>query len=102
MSSSRQLRRAASLLAVGAIAAITVATSGGAPRRSAPVSPLDPLSAAELRVALHAIKADPRFPKGALFPIVRLVDPPKRDVLSGLSVPRKAFANVYDEPRNRL
>src|SRR5205823_2463919 len=91
---------AAALAAVAGAA--VVAGAGGASKPTAPVSALDPLSAAELRVTLHAIEADTRFPKGALFPIVRLIDPPKSDVLAGRPVPRWAFANVYDEPRNRL
>src|SRR5438105_913418 len=99
----RRLTAAAAILLVVSIAGVVIAVAGGAakPARASP-SPLDPLSAAELRTALHTIEADKRFPKGALFPIVQLREPPKSDVLAGRHILRRAFANVYDEPRNRL
>lgn len=95
------------LVLVAAVAAtvLVVAEAGGAPKVAQPTSPLDPLSASELRVAVGTIRADPRFPKGALFPIVTLLDQSKSGVLAwkpGRPFARRAFADVYDEPRNRL
>lgn len=104
------------LLCAAAIAAIAVgfsagtgtgagARAGAAPKAAPAVSPLDPLSAPELKAAIKTIKADPRFPAGASFPIIRLAEPSKDAVLAwspGAPVTRRAFANVYDAPRNHL
>src|SRR5438132_6999993 len=98
----KRLAATAAILAAGSVAGLVIAVAGGASKPAPSASPLDPLSAAELRSALHTIEADKRFPKGALFPIVRLQEPPKSDVLAGRRVRRRAFAQVYDEPRNRL
>ena len=66
--------------------------------------PLDPLSSAEIAVAVKAIQADDRFPKGALFPVVVLHEPPKAEVLAyqpGAAFRREAFAVVYDRVANK-
>jgi primary-amine oxidase len=50
-------------------------------RASAPVHPLDPLTADEIRAAAQVARSDPRF-AGAAFPSVAVQDPPKADVLA--------------------
>lgn len=64
--------------------------------------PLDPLTPAEVTTTLQAVEAYAKFPSGSVFPIVKLHEPDKRDVLAGTSTRREAFANVYDAGRNRL
>jgi Copper amine oxidase, N2 domain len=55
-------------------------------------SPLDPLTADEIRTTFSTIEAYSKFPRGSLFPIVKLHEPEKSDVLAGRSLPREAFA----------
>lgn len=61
-----------------------------------PAHPLDPLSGAEISSTVAALRADPRFPEGALFPQVSLQEPPK-----GSTAPRSAFAVVLDRTGNK-
>jgi primary-amine oxidase len=73
-----------------------------APRRFA--HPLDPLTSAEIAVAVRTFQADARFPKGALFPTVVLNEPPKAEVLAyvaGAPFRREAFAIIYDRTTNK-
>jgi primary-amine oxidase len=75
-----------------------VATTGSA-------HPLEPLSSDEIMSAFALIEGDARFPSGAVFPIVQLKEPPKREVLAwsaGKPFRREAFANVYHPPTNKL
>jgi primary-amine oxidase len=61
--------------------------------------PLDPLSRAEIALAVKVIQAGDRFPTGAHFPIVVLNEPPKEEVLAyqqGAPFRREAFAVIYD------
>ena len=65
--------------------------------------PLDPLDGAEIAAAVKVIHGTAQFPKGALFPIVVLKEPPKADVLAyrpGAAFRREAFAVVYDRAAN--
>ena len=64
--------------------------------------PLDPLTPAEVSTTFSTIEAYSKFPRGALFPIVKLNEPNKSDVLAGRSTPREAFADVYDPAQNAL
>ena len=64
--------------------------------------PLDPLTPAEVSTTFSTIEAYSKFPRGALFPIVKLNEPNKSDVLAGRSTPREAFADVYDPAKNVL
>jgi primary-amine oxidase len=76
-----------------------VSTVAGSPH------PLAPLNADEIKRAFALIEADSRFPPGAVFPIVQLKEPPKKEVLSwspGHSFRSEAFAHVYDPDRNLL
>ena len=64
--------------------------------------PLDPLTPAEVSTTFSTIEAYSKFPRGGLFPIVKLNEPAKSDVLAGRSTPREAFADVYDPAQNVL
>src|ERR1700694_4404547 len=71
----------------------------------APTNPLDPLTADEVATTFQVIAASPNFPPGALFPIVKLKEPPKSEVLAwspGQPFRREAFANVYNNAKNQL
>jgi Cu2+-containing amine oxidase len=107
------------LLAVAALVSLAIPIARSAPQaqqpaasgsgtRSRPASsvahPLDPLNGAEIAAAVRVIQAGDRFPKGALFPIVVLKEPPKDEVLSysqGAPFRREAFAVVYDRATNK-
>lgn len=72
---------------------------------AAPSSPVDPLTAAEIGAAVKVIRSSPSYPVGAYFPLVVLHEPPKSEVLAwspGQPFRREAFADVYDQPGNRL
>lgn len=78
------------------------------PRPAATVTnvahPLDPLTAAEITIAVTALKAHPNVPPQALFPVIALNEPPKADVLAhrpGEPIRREAFVVVFDRPANR-
>jgi primary-amine oxidase len=103
----------AGTLAIGAWIASDHVASGKSERSAAPAfvdshpqaSPVDPLSAAEIKTTFRVIEASPKFPKGAFFNTVRLQDPPKAEVLAwspGKPFSRRAFADVYDRRTNRL
>ena len=67
--------------------------------------PLDPLSAAEIGKTLEVIEASSKYPAGAFFPLVRLKEPPKSELLAwdpGEPFRREAFANVFERGANRL
>src|SRR5678815_1678288 len=93
---------------VGSALQVQPSTANGAarPSRSAPsvAHPLDPLNRGEIAAAVRIIQTDDRFPKGALFPIVVLKEPPKDEVLAykqGAVFRREAFAVVYDRATNK-
>jgi primary-amine oxidase len=66
--------------------------------------PLDPLTAAEIEAASGLLRAAPQFPADAVFATLVLKEPPKADVLGytpGAAIRRRAFAVIFDRPRNR-
>jgi primary-amine oxidase len=68
-------------------------------------SPVDGLSAAEIRDAVAVVEADPRLAQGAFFPLVTLREPPKAEVLAwtpGSAFRREALVQVYARAANRL
>ena len=67
----------------------SVANGSAKPSRSAPsvAHPLDPLDRGEIAAAVKIIQANDRFPRGALFPIVVLKEPPKDEVLAYSKAP---------------
>lgn len=87
------------------ILALSPLLGGPAPIAAQPAThPLDPLSGDEIRAATRALQARPGFPQGALFSVVALNDPPKREVLdyrSGSRFTRQVFAVLYDRAGNR-
>src|SRR5437016_14644322 len=62
--------------------------------------PLAPLSAIEITAATQIIHAANRVPAEVRFSVVALEEPPKDAVLRGASVPRRAFAVLYDAAGN--
>ena len=98
------------LLATGLVNAVT--TGGGHGRSTAPLSnpiaavnPLDPLSADEIQTTFKVIEQARNLGPGMFFPVVKLSEPPKSDVLAwspGQPFARKAFANVFDRGANKL
>jgi primary-amine oxidase len=74
------------------IISLQVAAAG----RAIAASPLDPLSAKEIAIAVQLMKADPRLADAA-FPLISLAEPPKADVLAWTPMkpfPRQAYAVV--------
>ena len=72
---------------------------------AAATNPLDPLTTDEVATTFRVIEAYANFPPGAHFPIVKLKEPPKSEVLAwspGQPFRREAFANVYDANKNHL
>jgi primary-amine oxidase len=65
------------------------------------IHPLAPLTVSEIRASAEVIRSDARVPATARFSIVALDEPPKEAVLRGASVPRKAFAVLYDYDSDR-
>lgn len=66
--------------------------------------PLDPLSGAEIERAASLVRAQRAFPKGALFPVVGLKEPPKAELVDwkpGASWKREAEVVVFDRAANR-
>ncbi|MEI9973624.1 MAG: hypothetical protein WDO73_17205 [Ignavibacteriota bacterium] len=63
--------------------------------------PLAPLTADEIRAAAHIFRASPKFPPGAQFSVLTLDEPPKAQVLAKTSIPRRAFAVIYQRPGDR-
>ena len=91
----------ASALALSSLSAGPLASASGGNTSG----PLDPLSAAEIQTTLQVIEASNKYPAGAFFPIVRLKEPPKSELLAwdpGEPFRREAFANVYQRATNRL
>jgi primary-amine oxidase len=74
--------------------------AGLAFKTAGPANPLDPLSTTEVDTALTTIEGYSKVPAGSLFPIVKLNEPKKSDVLAGGPITREAFANVYDPVKN--
>jgi primary-amine oxidase len=58
--------------------------------------PLAPLTADEIRAAARMFRASPKFPAGAQFSVLTLDEPPKDKILAKSSIPRRAFAVIYD------
>jgi primary-amine oxidase len=57
---------------------------------------LAPLTADEIRAAARILRNSPRFPADGEFSVLTLDEPPKEQVLAKASVPRRAFAVIYD------
>jgi primary-amine oxidase len=64
--------------------------------------PLAPLTAAEIRDAVRIFRASGHAPATARFHFLSLQEPPKEAVLRHASMPRQAFAVIYDHAANRL
>jgi primary-amine oxidase len=64
--------------------------------------PLAPLTAAEIRDAVRIFRASGHAPATARFHFLSLQEPPKEAVLRHASIPRQAFAVIYDHAANRL
>jgi len=69
-----------------------------------PLNPLDPLSAAEITAAVEAAHAKGYVGDNTYFPVVRLDEPKKHQVMNwqpGETLPRRAFVQVFqDVPPN--
>src|SRR5437016_4997955 len=68
-------------------------------------APLDPLTPGEIRSAITIVQMSGRAPRGALFPIVTLQEPPKAEVLAwkpGQPFSRRAYLQVFQPARNEL
>lgn len=63
--------------------------------------PLAPLSAGEIRLAAEIFRGSGHMPAAARFSYLSLAEPPKEAVLRGQTVPRQAFAVIYDYLGNR-
>jgi primary-amine oxidase len=86
---------------------IALAVTLGA-QSAAPVParhPLDPLSTAEIRVAVDLVRARPDVPRDVLFPVIALNEPAKEEVRAyrpGTAAgPREAMLVVLDRPKNQ-
>src|ERR1700730_15672214 len=66
-----------------------------------PPHPLAPLTAAEIRAAGRIFKNSGRLPASPRFSQISLAEPPKDLVLRKASVPRRAFAVIYDDLTDR-
>src|ERR1700722_3560696 len=64
-------------------------------------NPLAPLTAAEIRAAVGIFKAAGNIVAGARFSQISLEEPPKDMVLRNASVPRRAFAVIYQPVANK-
>src|SRR5690242_9718801 len=70
---------------------------------AAPSHPLEPLTQDELATVADRLTHYYEFPKGALFPMIALREPPKAEVKAlkpGVSFRREAFATVLDRAAN--
>ncbi len=83
------------------VALFAILMSAGCGTPPLPTHPLAPLTAAEIGTAARIIKASGRVPAGARFSLIALDEPPKELVLRKISVPRRAFAVIYDGQANR-
>lgn len=66
--------------------------------------PLDPLTGGELKTMVRVLKAESRLPKGTLYPIATLNEPPKKEVLAwhpGDPLKREAFVVALDREANK-
>jgi primary-amine oxidase len=66
--------------------------------------PLDPLGKSEITCAVKILRAEPRFPKIALFSTIQLNEPPKNEVLGfekGATFRREAFGIILDKEKNK-
>ncbi len=63
--------------------------------------PLTPLTAAEIRDAVRIFRASGHAPTTARFHFLSLEEPPKEMVLRRATVPRRAFAVIYDRATNK-
>ena len=79
----------------------TAAISIGCRTPPAPLHPLAPLTAGEIRAAARIIQASGMVPRRARFSLVALDEPPKELVLRKIGIPRRAFAVIYDDQANR-
>ncbi|MDO9103912.1 MAG: hypothetical protein Q7U57_03010 [Methylovulum sp.] len=87
-----------------AIKALTDRALPAASGTGACVHPLDPLTKAEIELAVTLVKAN-GAPAQAFFPTVVLNEPPKQEVLAfqfGDNFRREALVDVYDRPKNTL
>jgi primary-amine oxidase len=71
------------------------------PLTAAP-NPLAPLTASEIRDAVRIIRASGHAPGGARFHFLSLDEPAKDAILKHATVPRRAFAVIYNRSTNRL
>lgn len=82
-------------------APMVLVTVGLAPTVQAASHPMDPLSADEIEMAVAVVRAHQDVPTGAFFPVIRLYEMPKPDVLAwqpGTEIPRRAEVTVYGIP----
>ena len=77
-------------LGVGAVVVAQTLVPSSRGRVQAPLAasatatdPLDPLTTQEINRAVRAIERDPRFPSGAVFPLVTLKEPTKAEPRGG-------------------
>jgi primary-amine oxidase len=84
-----------------ALAALLIAAPAAA--RANPPHPLDPLQPEEIRAAVELLQRDPRFPAGALLPLLARAEPSKQGVSEfrpGQPFEREVAVVVYDRPAN--
>src|SRR6266511_1118198 len=104
--------RPAAALTTCALAAVVAILGGWAlpaagPPQSAfaePGFPLDPLSAAETRTAVAVLKQDGKLAPDAIFPVIRLHEPPKAEVLRfapGQPLRREAAVTAFNRSQNK-
>jgi primary-amine oxidase len=70
----------------------------------APAHPLEPLTSEEIGTASDLLLHYKDFPKGALFPMIALREPPKSEILAykpGAPFRREAFATILDRAANQ-
>ena len=75
------------------------------PFASAKPHPLDPLSTAEINLALELLKKSDLVTPDTLFPYLMLNEPPKKEVLAfheGEKFRREAFAELFDRKNSKL
>jgi primary-amine oxidase len=64
-------------------------------------NPFAGLTAPEIRAAARIVRDSGRVPATARFSLLALHEPPKEEVLRGVSIRRRAFAVLYDRVSNR-
>lgn len=98
-----------SSLAIALAAAFTIGLCApvlprAAPRPEIADHPLDPLSAAEIRVAITTLEAAGRLSERTRYPVIRLHEPPKAEVLGfrpGAAFRREALVVAYDRQERK-